>query len=72
MELEIFPIDVDYKVVDGKPVVRIFGLAEHGERKIIYDDLFRPYCYVESDKNNLERLTKGMSFVTDIVSKRRG
>ncbi len=71
MELEIFPIDVDYKVVDGKPIIRIFGIAGHGERKIVYDDAFKPYCYVEDDKKHIEELTTGMSFITGIVQKEK-
>ncbi|MCL4400653.1 hypothetical protein M1316_01615 [Candidatus Parvarchaeota archaeon] len=49
MEVEMFPIDVDYTVVDGKPIVRIFGLSSGGNRKIFYDDSFRPYCYIEAE-----------------------
>ncbi len=63
MELEIFPIDADYIVIDGKPVVRLFGIVEKGERKILYDDSFEPYCYIGASKQRVEQMTSGMSFV---------
>jgi DNA polymerase I len=71
VEIELFPIDIDYIVVDGKPVVRIFGLAEKGERRIIYDESFQPYCYVDAEKSVVESATKGMSFVDRIEEKEK-
>ncbi len=67
----MFPIDVDYTVVDGKPIVRIFGLSSGGNRKIFYDDSFRPYCYIEADKKRLEELTHGLSFIDSIEEKHK-
>ena len=66
MELEIFPIGADYIVIDGKPVVRLFGIAEKGERKILYDDSFEPYCYISASKERVKQMTEGMSFVARI------
>lgn len=66
MELGLFPIDADYVVIDGKSVVRIFGLTENGERRILYDDSFSPYCYVDSEKSKIESIFSGMSFIDRI------
>ncbi len=59
----MFPIDADYIVIDGKPVVRLFGIVEKGERKILYDDSFEPYCYIGASKERVEQMTAGMSFI---------
>ena len=66
MEIELFPIDVDYIVVDGRTLVRIFGLGEGGSRRLVYDDAFRPYCYVESTPENLDKTVQGLSFIDEI------
>ncbi len=66
--MELFPIDVDYTVVDGKPLIRMFGLTSSGERKLLYDDSFRPYCYVEAEQAVLEEAITGLSFVDEIQS----
>ena len=71
METSFFPIDVDYAVVDGKPIVRIFGLSDSGERRILYDDSFAPYCYVEADRLTVESTASGQDFVTGVVETER-
>ncbi len=67
MRVEIFPLDVDYVVLEGRPVVRIFGLTQDGEMKVLYDNEFKPYCYALSDKATMERLTQGLSFVDGVA-----
>ncbi|MGC8516845.1 MAG: DNA-directed DNA polymerase [Candidatus Acidifodinimicrobium sp.] len=64
--MEVFPVDIDYIVVDEKPLVRIFGINEKNERSILYDDSFQPYCYVAGSKEEVENALKGASFVISI------
>ncbi len=66
METELFPIDVDYIVVEGRPIIRIFGAGAEGKRKLVYDDSFRPYCYVDSPKKEVDEALKGLSFVDGV------
>jgi len=65
-EVEVFPIDVDYIVIDNKVTVRIFGQVSNGEKKIFYDDSYSPYCYIEAKKSELLPNLSGLDFVTDI------
>ena len=71
MELEIFPIDVDYVVIDGSPVIRIFGLTPVGERKILYDFSFKPYCYVDASEAEIREAAKGLSFIERIETEEK-
>ena len=73
MEAELFPIDVDYIVVDGSPVVRLFCVDEKGERKTVYDDAFRPYCYIQTDEERVLSELKDSSFLlgTESLEMRR-
>ena len=64
--MEVFPVDIDYVVVDERPLVRIFGINENNERSILYDDSFAPYCYVLGSKEEVEKALKGSSFVVSI------
>ena len=65
--LGIFPFDVDYTVVDGEPIVRIFGLTDKGDRRIIYDQSFEPYAYLEAAPGAVREFTAGLSFVKSIT-----
>nr|AAX97698.1 DNA polymerase [Pyrobaculum arsenaticum] len=47
MEIRVWPLDVTYSVVGGVPEVRVFGIAEGGERVVLADRSFRPYFYVD-------------------------
>ncbi len=38
-------LDVDYKMVNDHPVIRIFGKNEKGENVCVLEDDFRPYFY---------------------------
>ncbi len=73
MELRLFPIDIDYVVIEERPVIRIFGLTDKGEKKIVYDDSFRPYCYISATKDRIESAVKQFPFVKQIdeISKKR-
>jgi DNA polymerase I len=46
MKLAFYPLDIAYKVIDGAPLILIFGRTEKGE-KICVVDGFEPYFYAE-------------------------
>lgn len=48
MEMQIF--DVDYTVMNEKPVIRIFGKGEEGKSICAFYEGFLPYFYVKEEK----------------------
>ncbi|PSH01472.1 MAG: hypothetical protein BRC26_03445, partial [Nanohaloarchaea archaeon QH_8_44_6] len=54
MEAKIRVIDVDYRIEDNKPVVRIFGKTDEGENILLNDRDFRPYFYAIADGDTEE------------------
>ncbi len=50
MKIQI--LDVDYKMVNSHPVVRIFGKTEEGEPVCVLDNDFRPYFYCHPENTN--------------------
>ena len=55
--IRFFPLDIDYRIVDNKPVIRLFGKTKEGEQVCIIDSNFAPYFYVMPDeKNTIEDL----------------
>ncbi len=46
MILDIFVIDADYVVREGKPFVRLYGRTHEGKSAIVLDSSFYPYFYV--------------------------
>ncbi len=53
IEIEFFPLDVDYKVnVHGEAVIRLFGRDNSGKRVCVHDNSYKPYLYIsiESEK----------------------
>ena len=48
MEIQI--LDVDYILVDEKPIIRIFGKTESEEVVCGFYDGFAPYFYVDDKK----------------------
>ncbi len=58
MEISFFPIDVDYKVIDGKAVIFLYGRADNGQRVCVLDDSFQPYFYIISRRNIVDKVKK--------------
>ncbi|MBW2986781.1 ribonuclease H-like domain-containing protein, partial [Candidatus Woesearchaeota archaeon] len=46
MKFQFFPIDITYKIVDGKPIIYLFGKTTDGKQICVLDDSFTPYFYV--------------------------
>ncbi|MBW2980563.1 DNA-directed DNA polymerase [Candidatus Woesearchaeota archaeon] len=45
-KIQFFPIDVTYKVINGKAVIYIFGKTIDGKQLCVTDESFLPYFYV--------------------------
>lgn len=48
--MEIQVLDVDYVLVDEKPIVRIFGKKMDGKTVCVFYDKYLPYFYVDDEK----------------------
>src|SRR3989344_6941529 len=68
MELQI--LDVDYVLIDEKPVIRIFGKTEEGKVVCGFYDEFKPYFYLD-DKAGVESLKGDPGVLGIAVSDRR-
>jgi len=45
-KIQFFPLDITYKIVDGKAVINLYGRTPDGRQLCILDDNFAPYFYV--------------------------
>ena len=45
-KFQFYPLDIQYKVIDGKPVIYLFGKTPDGNQICVLDDSFEPYFYV--------------------------
>ena len=62
MELQFYPIDVDYVTNDaGKAIIRLFGRSVAGKRVCVLDKNFEPYFYAIPDSK-----TKVASLIKEI------
>ncbi|HLC96046.1 MAG TPA: DNA-directed DNA polymerase [Candidatus Nanoarchaeia archaeon] len=58
-KLQFFPIDVTYRVNNGKAVIYIAGRTIDGKQVIITDDSFEPYFYIIAKNSEVkEKLLK--------------
>lgn len=46
MEFQFFPLDIEYKVVNGIPVIYLFGRTIDSQQVCVIDDSFKPYFWV--------------------------
>jgi DNA polymerase I len=47
MKIQIQVLDCDYKMLRGKPLIRIYGKTEKGEPIAVFYDRFLPYFYAQ-------------------------
>ena len=45
-KIRFFPLDVTYKVIDGKPIIHLFGKTIDNKQICVLCDNFQPYFYV--------------------------
>ncbi len=76
-KIQFFPLDVTYKIIDGKAAVVLYGKTLDGKQISITDSNFEPYFYVipKDGANIIEKLEKirienenDVSFVTKAES----
>src|SRR3989338_5481645 len=58
MLLRFFPVEVSYKVIDGVPVIHMYGLAADGSKVCVIDDSFEPYFWVlNANKESVDAIS---------------
>jgi DNA polymerase I/DNA polymerase-2 len=59
MQTEMCLLDVDYILVEGKPVIRLWGKTKDGKIMVVFDHRFRPYFYIEPKEDlNEDQITE--------------
>ena len=62
-------LDVDYVLVDGRPVVRLFGKTAGGEGVCVFYERYLPYFYTDSDVRELLKNETGIVKVSKVKRK---
>ena len=57
-------LDVDYTMVDNRPIIRIFGKDEKARTVCVFYDNYQPYFYAMGEK--IEEAVKGESNVVKV------
>jgi DNA polymerase I len=47
LKVQLQVLDCDYKMLRGKPLIRIYGKTESGEPIVVFFDKFLPYFYAQ-------------------------
>jgi len=70
MELVFQILDCDYVLVDGKPVVRIFGKTKEGKTVCAFYKNFLPYFYVRPEEGGVKDIVEYIkkNFVNNVVN----
>jgi len=80
-KISFYPTDIDYKVIDGKPTIFLYGKLHDGHRIIVVDKKFKPYFYVVPKKgeedivaekiSKLQGETRGFPYSVEDVEKQK-
>ena len=59
-KIRFFPLEVTYKIIDGKAVIHLYGKTIKNEHLCVLDENFEPYFYVipKMGKEVQEKLEK--------------
>ena len=49
-KIRFYPLDMMYKIIDGKPVIHLFGKTIDNKQVCVLYDKFEPYFYVIPNK----------------------
>jgi len=61
VKIRFYLLDIDYKELDGKPAVYLYGRTHEGQRVCVVDESFEPYFYAvpkESRDSEIARLSE--------------
>ncbi len=63
-------LDCDYVMLNGKPLVRLFGKTEQGETVCAFFKNFLPYCYIDSqDTDKIREVLKDYNVSINVEKK---
>src|SRR3989344_5610954 len=63
MNFKFVPLDFDYRDINGKEVIRIFGRTEDGKKCIILDNLKAYFFVLPKDGVDLKELSDKISCI---------
>ena len=63
MEINLYPIDIDYVDREIKAEIRMFGKTDDGKRICVIDKNFQPYFWIISD--NITNIKKKVEKIKD-------
>lgn len=69
-KIQFYLLDVDYKIVDEKPQVWLYGKLSNGKKIIAIDDSYIPYFYIILNKD--VNKNKFVDKIKKVVVERRG
>ena len=49
-KIRFYPLDITYKVIEGKPVIHLFGKTSENKQVCVLYDAFEPYFYIIPEK----------------------
>ncbi len=58
MKLKLQVFDCDYVMLNGKPLIRIFGKTEEGDSVCVFANDSLPYFYLQTSEENFEKISK--------------
>ena len=53
-----YPLYADYEILNKKPIIKIFGRNEKGEKIVFEDKNFEPYFYAIPEQDKIEEIKK--------------
>ena len=75
LSTDFYLVDIDYKTVDEKAVVRLFGITKDNRRIVVLDRSFQPYFYVKGgyalEQNIRDLISEEFKIVDIIPSKKK-
>ncbi len=54
----LYPVHVDYEVLNGKSIIKIFGRDEKGNKTLFEDSNYEPYFYAIPEQDKIEETKK--------------
>ncbi|RLJ02291.1 MAG: hypothetical protein DRP10_01785 [Candidatus Aenigmatarchaeota archaeon] len=57
-KIMFYPLYADYEILNKKPIIKIFGRNEKGEKIVFEDKNFEPYFYAIPEQDKIEEIKK--------------
>ena len=58
--IQFFPLDIQYRIFNNKPIIYIYGRAVDGQQVCVIDENFEPYFYAIVESDDIKAVTKAI------------